>query len=261
MNLSDIVKKYARSEEERLLLRRILDKLEAAERKNIPAATQFLNEHEKTLARQMLGQSFPHARYVSDGGYAGAERELIVFLPDWMEEAEEGQVCAVRAAFSESEDLNHRDFLGALMGLGIKRETVGDILISPASADIILLPEILPYVLQNLTSAGRAKLSLREIGLSELSVPEPEVELRRDTVASPRLDSLVAAGFNLSRDKAAALVRSGRVNLGFMPCEKPDREVEAGEVISVRGMGRIQIESFGGTTKKGRLSVLIKKFV
>lgn len=262
MDWAEIAKKYARDEEERLLLRRVLDKLEACQRKCIPINSGFLNGHEQALCRQMLDGAFPGLAYVFDGGYPGAERQVLSFLADWQTpETMERPLCALRASFSKTESLTHRDFLGALMGAGIKRETVGDILVSPGSCDLLLLPEMQSYVQQNLESAGRVKLRLEVLPLEEICVPQQAVKLLRDTVASPRLDSLVAAGFSLSREKAAALVRSGKVSVNFLPCEKGDRELGQGDRISVRGLGRVEVAELGGLTRKGRTSVLLRRFL
>ena len=116
-----------------------------------------------------------HPSHRFEGGYPEAERQVCVFLPDWLEPEDELPepygLAALRAVWYEGDTLGHRDILGALMGLGIRRETVGDLLVSEHSCDILLLPEILPYLRENFTQAGRVKLKLSEISLSELSVP------------------------------------------------------------------------------------------
>ena len=112
-----------------------------------------------------------------------------------------------------------------------------------------------------MTSAGRARLTLRELALSELEIPAAQVKTVRDTVSSLRLDSVVSAGFGLSRGKAAVYIESGKTELGHLPCTKTDKPVAEGDVISVRGLGKIRLEEISGTTKKGRTGIVISRFV
>lgn len=146
------------------------------------------------------------------------------------------------------------------MGLGIQRDTVGDILPGANSCDLIVLKEISPFILANLSSAGKVKLKLTSIGHSQLQIPEPEFKLVRDTVASLRLDNIVSAGFSISREKASAAIRAGKVTLNHLECAKPDKTVGRGDRISLRGMGKIEFCEVGNLTKKGRISITIKKY-
>ena len=115
--------------------------------------------------------------------------------------------------------------------------------------------------LQNFTSAGRAKVSLNRIPLSEVSVPEPEVKEIKDTLASLRLDSVVSSGFRIGRSLAAQYISAGKAAINGLPCEKPDKAVAEGDKISLRGMGKIKLKTVGGQTKKGRISVVIDRYV
>lgn len=261
MEKREKIEKLAQDKDEAMLLARVYDRITAAEQRNIPAATAFLSPREQVLTEQLLRGMKLHFF----GGCEQAERKLCCWLPDYLEEdwlwSEDGPCAAVRAEFYAQDKLSHRDFLGALMGAGIKRETVGDIFVSEGQCDFLVTREILPYVLQNLISAGRAKLTLRELPLAELSVPQAQVKTIRDTVASLRLDSIVSSGFGLSRGKAALYIESGKTELGHLPCMKADKPVAEGDVISVRGLGKIRLEEISGTTKKGRTGVVISRFV
>lgn len=261
MEKREKIEKLTQDKDEIMLLARVYDRVTAAERRNVPTATAFLSAREQALTQQLLRGTELHFF----GGTDGAERKMCCWLPDYLDEAwllsEEGPCAAVRAEFFARDSLTHRDFLGALMGAGIKRETVGDIFVSEGQCDFLVTREILPYVLQNLTSAGRAKLTLRQLALSELRVPEEKVRTVRDTVASLRLDSIVSAGFSISRAKAALYIESGKTELAHLPCVKTDRAVAEGDVISVRGLGKIRLEEITGTTRKGRTGVKISRFV
>lgn len=251
----------AQDKDEAMLLTRVCDRIFAAIGRDIPATTCFLSPREQALAQQLLrGQPI-----IFFGGTAQSERKLCCFLPDYLDESwllsGDGPICAVRATFYASEHPSHRDFLGALMGCGIKRETVGDIYVSDGSCDFLLTREILPFLLQNLTSAGRAHLHTEEIALHDVHVPEAKTKTLRETVSSLRLDSVVAAGFGLSRAKAVAAIESGKTELNHLLCLKPDRAVCEGDRISVRGLGKLRLEAVGGTTKKGRTGIEISRFV
>ena len=120
------------------------------------------------------------------------------------------------------------------MGLGLKREIIGDILVGDGYADIILLRDALPLVLRDFTKAGRAPLKCRELPLSELAPPPREVRKLRDTVASPRLDAAVGVAFSLSRGKAAEAIERGLVDVGSRLCEKPGATVSEGDRLPLR---------------------------
>ena len=199
------------------------------------------------------------------GGYEGAERQMLVYLPDYLEEDalydEDSPIVCLRAEFFQGDSLSHRDFLGALMGAGIGRETVGDICVGSGSCDFFVTGEIAPYILQSFTSAGRTRLRMQQIPLSEAHIPEAEVKEIRDTLASLRLDSVISAGFRIGRSLAAQHVSAGKAAIDGLPCEKPDKAVAEGMKISVRGLGKIKLANVNGQTKKGRISVIIHRYV
>jgi RNA-binding protein YlmH len=147
------------------------------------------------------------------------------------------------------------------MGAGIARETVGDICVGQTSCDFFVTEQIAPYILQNFTSAGRTKLSITAVSLNEANIPEPETKEIRDTVASVRLDSVISSGFRIGRSLACQYIAAGKVALDGLPCEKPDKTVAEGTKVSVRGLGKIRLRTVGGQTKKGRISIIIDKYV
>ena len=257
-----LAKRFAQTEEDRLMLKKVLDKRDAAEKRGIPSNTKFLSQRQAAMCDAMLKAANDPAR-IYLGGHDSAERRVLFFPPDWMDwqpEGDESPIAVVRAEFSKENSLSHRDILGAMMGLGIERETVGDILVSEGEAFIIVLREMLPFVLQNLDSAGRARLTVTEIPQSELKIPEASFTLKKDTVSSLRLDSVVSSGFSLSREKAGELIRSGRVSLNHLECTKPDKAVAQGAQISARGFGKFELFEVGGLTKKGRTAIVVKKY-
>ena len=187
-----------------------------------------------------------------------------LFLPDWMDPSDAGTyspIRCLRAAFREGESLTHRDFLGSLMGMGIVREKIGDILVGPYSADVLVLDTVAEFLAQSWESAGRVKLRVAEIDPGCVHIPEIRREERRDTVSSLRLDSVLSVGFSLSRSKAAEAVTSGKVQVNWADWQKPDRQVVQGDVLTLRGLGKCVLEEVGNQTKKGRLYVAVERFV
>ena len=261
MNRNNI-DKIAQTPEDRFLLARLWDKIYGSMHKNIPANTAFLSPRELTMAKYLFGET---EGLFSFGGFTDAERKMLVYLPDYLDESyfmqEDAPLVCLRATFYENDALSHRDFLGALMGVGIARETIGDICVSQGSCDFFVTAEIAPYIQQNLTEAGRTKLQIQRISLDQMHAPQPETKQIRDTVASVRLDSIIATGFRISRSQASQFIVGGKVAIDGLPCEKPDRSVAEGAKISVRGHGKILLISIGGQTKKGRISVVIDRYM
>lgn len=256
------IEKIAHDPQDRMLLAKLWDKITAGMQRSIPAHTPFLTPRELEMTRFLFGQ--PEG-LVSFGGYKDAERKMLCYLPDYLEEdflfGEDSPVVCLRASFYEGDTPTHRDFLGSLMGAGIGRETVGDICVGKGTCDFFVTEEIAPYLLQNFTSAGRTRLRLTAIPLSQAIVPEPEVKVIQDTLASLRLDSVLSSGFRIGRSLAAQAVFSGKVAINGLPCEKPDKSVVEGDKISLRGSGKIKLAQVNGQTKKGRISVEIHRYL
>ncbi len=256
------IEKIAQNPEDRLLLAKLWDKINAGIRKNIPANTCFLSVREQEMAKYLFGAE-PGLYFF--GGYGEAERKMLIFLPDYLDESclmdEDSPVVCLHAEFFQGDSLSHRDFLGALMGAGIGRETVGDICVGKGFCDFFVTEEIAPYILQSFLGAGRTRVHMSRIPLSAASIPEPEVKELRDTLASLRLDSVISAGFRIGRSLAGQYVTSGKASIDGLPCEKPDKTVGEGAKISVRGLGKIRLTAVNGRTKKDRISVVIHRYV
>ena len=246
MNKTELLNKCARSGEERVLLARALDKLELAQNRSVPACTPFLSPGEQASVTDLLN-AWGRPRHLFFGGYEGAERAVCAFLPDWQEESDfladpEGPVAALEAAFPADAELSHRDILGALMGLGITREKLGDILLDHGRCQVLVLRDALPILLSQWESAGRWKMKLREIPLEQL-------------------DAVLAAGFSTSRSKAADLVSAGRVSVNHRECAKADRTVGEGDVLSCRGLGKCVVKEVLGQSKKGRFMLVLERYI
>lgn len=245
-----------------MLLAKVWDKINAGVRKNIMANSCFLSPRELEMTRYLFGDLDGLHAF---GGYEGAERQMLIYLPEYLEEdslyEEDSPMVCLRAEFFHGDSPSHRDFLGALMGAGIGRETVGDICVGKESCDFFVTAEIAPYILQSFTSAGRTHLRISQIPLADARIPEPEVKEIKDTLASLRLDSVISSGFRIGRILASQYVSAGKAAINGLPCEKPDKAIDEGAKISVRGLGKIKLVSINGRTKKDRISVTIHRYV
>lgn len=256
------IEKIAQTQDDRMLLAKIWDKINSGFRKNIVSNTAFLSPRELEMAKYLFGDVDGLEAF---GGYDDAERKMLVYLPEYLDKqylyGEDSPMVCLRATFFEGDTPTHRDFLGALMGSGISRESIGDILVGKGCCDFFVTGEIAPYILQNFTGAGRTKMHLSAIAIADVAVPQPEIKEIRDTVASVRLDSIISSGFRIGRSLASQYIAAGKAAIDGLPCEKPDKAVTEGAKISVRGLGKIKVAAINGQTKKGRISVVIHRYV
>ena len=145
----------------------------------------------------------------------------------------------------------HRDYLGAILGLGVRREWVGDILVQDHGAYVFCLPSVAPALLE-LEQVGRTGVKAAAVELAAVPVPERKVRPVTFTVQSARLDAVVSVMFRLSRTSAAAQIRAGAVHLNYAECLRPDAPVAPGDVLSLRGAGKGSVTEVGGMSRKGR---------
>ena len=263
MNKTELLNKFSKDPEERVTLARVLDQMERTQNRSIPCATQFLSPAQRAAAEPLLA-ACGHPKHLFHGGYEGAERTVCIFLPDWQEaedwDASE-ELSAIEAAFPPNAELTHRDLLGGLMGIGLTREKVGDIIVLEGRAQIVALKEAAPIILSQFDQAGRYRLKLREISLADLSPAPVQVKLVKDTVATLRLDAVLSSGFSIARGKAADLIAGGKVSVNHRECLKSDKTVAEGDILTCRGLGKCILKSVGGQSRKGRIMIEMERYV
>ena len=248
-----------------LITARIEDKISQCRDGSYVTSTGFLDTHEQALAitasRHAAG-----VRTFMYGGYDEAERRMLVCVPRDLpindEEAEEGLLRVLRVKLPAiSRELSHRDYLGSLLGLGIERKLTGDILVRPDGADIFIVPGIEEFLLKELHRIGSVEVKTEAVTAGELIIPEARVEFIKDSVSSIRLDSIVSSAFRISRGKAAEAIRKGLVSVDHAECVKPDAAVREGSSIVLKGKGKAVLEEAGGESRKGRIRILIKRYI
>lgn len=251
------------------LIARLDDLKRCATRGNL-GVSAFFSPRELRVAEEYLRRG--GASFFFDGGYSEAERKRVYLLPDYAEDCESADALCEYGYSSETEALlisgsgferiSHRDVLGSLLALGVERDVLGDIIvIDEKSAVVICDSKMVAFFEGGLSRVGRDKVTLKQISLDTLTLPERKVAPISDTVASPRLDCVVAALCSLSRERAKEIILSSTVELNYSVEERPDREIEAPAALSVRGVGKFKILSVCERTKKGRLRLIAEKYI
>ena len=230
--------------------------------KNIITNTFFLTPREQMEARDFCRRELGTDPFFF-GGYPEAERRMAFFLPDWadpdtFDPSPYLKAIEARTPFAAP---SHRDFLGSLMGMGIERECVGDILVRGEQAWFFLTPAIAPHVLDSMVHVGRDGVSLSEIDFEALPHFEAELKEVTFTVQSLRIDAVVSGIWKTSRSSVQDLVLRGDVTLNYFPCLDKDAAVQTGDMISLRHHGKAKILSADGKSKKGRTFVTAGVFI
>ena len=251
------------TKEDKMLLAGAEDKFEQCLNQYRITHTTFLDLRQRSLVAKLCRQLAKgcDVKCIFYGGYQDAERTIAAFLPDYGD-VSQLPLSVIRAeAPASGRKLTHRDYLGSLTGLGLKREMIGDILVRDDGADIIIMDDIEDFLLLNYQKAGRTTLKLSSHHLSDLRIPEIRTAVLSDTVASLRLDHLVSSGCKMSRSKAAEAIRTGLVFVNSSQAEKPDMKVEEGDKLVLRGKGKAYLREVGGQTRKDRTYIVAERYL
>lgn len=257
----DKLRDLATRPEDREILARALDLAEMVGKNHRPQATDFYDPAACAMIVRAVG-SIPDLAVLVDGGYPAAERSRVLIFPDYMSpgEVDAGLAFLYVKGNSRFHTLTHRDYLGALLGLGLRREKLGDILVHEDGAQLIVAAEVAGVIKVGLTGVGRVGVNVSEINRDGLSPPVRDYREIKVTVQSLRLDAVAAHGFGLSRTKMAREIVAGKIYLNWRPCLDPATPVHPGDMISARGRGRVAVEQAGGQTKKGRINLLLHRY-
>jgi RNA-binding protein YlmH len=250
--------------DEKTLIARAEDTAQLCEKQYSPKAFGFLTPAECA----MIKRNFSTKGFGADicfkffGGYQEAERCLFLAFPDYAEETVDDEfISLIEIRGRDIGALNHRDFLGSILGLGIKREKIGDILCLEDRCCVFALSDIADYIVTNLDKVARCGVSAQIKSLRNVELPKRRVEEINATVAALRLDCVLAAALKTSRTTAAEVIRSKRVSVNWQEVCETSQKVAPGDVFSVRGEGRFRLAEDMRETRKGRISVCIEKFI
>ena len=258
------------NEDDRFLVSKLFDKIDFVLKRNSIQYTDFLDMRQRQLIEKVLHDT-KTTNYVAFGGFLNSERTIIVLYPEKLEELFNNKQFSFDSVMSvirislpnELKGIySHRDYLGAIIKIGMKREKVGDIIVSKNGAYIIVLKEAEEYILSGLQELTRFKKAQFELlKLENLNVEEPKTEKISIIIPSMRIDSIVSDVIKTSRAKALELIKEERVFVNHQLIEKGAKEVKQDDIITVRGKGRFKVGSVLSSTKKGNLVVEIEKYI
>jgi RNA-binding protein YlmH len=247
---------HLHSEEDRLLGSHILDKCEQVSKYHKAQATDFLNPYQRDIAKNIVEQ-LADLNYKLEGGYQGAERKRIVVFPEYLfPDLVDSTIVRYQINGNFSfQNLSHRDFLGALMGLGLQRKLIGDIIVHNKFAQLIAAEEIKDIIELKLEKVHEVPVEVEEISEDEIVKAIRHEKEILTTVASMRLDAVASSGFGDSRSKMSRMIKNDQVKLNWKVNSDPAADVEIGDLISVRGRGRVKVEEDRGVSNKGRIKL------
>lgn len=244
-------------QEDTLFVKHILDLYELSEKRSMPVFSTFMDMGKRAVCEDIMSAMKLNGCFY--GGFKDAERTVLGFYPDFLEpEFSDFPIKCVRFSFRKADKLSHRDILGSLMGMQIKREMVGDITISEGCAEAMVYDTIAREA-EGICKIGRVGVAASLIDAPSL-IPEKKFRIISGTVPSMRIDCISALAMNVSREKASAALRSEKIMLNYRTVSDNDKTVSEGDVLSVRGYGKFRIGNIGGETKKGRIHLTIEKY-
>lgn len=250
---------YPGAGEDDLLISKLRDAVRLCEIKSSPRFVGFLDTRQAAVSLAMARKE--KADFGLFGGYDDAERVVMGLFPHFYDkEIVKYPVTAITFSYRKADKLTHRDFLGSLMALGIKRECIGDILVEDSRAVIFVIDDIAQFIMSEVTKVGKTGVRC-ELGLIGELPAGGGFEDINDTVASARLDNIVSALLSVSRGKAEEKILLGLVSIDGLPCEKSSRTVSEGSVIRIRGAGKFIVDSLSGRSKKGRVLLRARKYI
>lgn len=241
-----------------ILRARIEDTIRLCQKRGVSCFLGFLDLREQAETRRILS-GMTAVSWRLYGGYDEAERRLLAIVPDYLEEQfVDYPIRTVAFRYRKERSLSHRDFLGTLLSLGIRRDKIGDILCGNGLSVVFLRDEIAPFVCEQTDRIGGEGVTILSDYQGELPISQ-EYEWIHETIASPRLDVIVKTLTRTSRDRAAEMIRVGAVSVDHRPAESVSAMLSSPCTVSVRGFGRYLVDQIGPETKKGRLNLIVRK--
>lgn len=258
MNFQNITQHFRSNEQ--LLLQRYESILEQVENRYAPYLTSFLDPRECYILTTLVNRTNLKVKF--EGGFPFSERKRALIYPDYFEpKNSDYEIKAYEIKYSyKFNKLKHQNILGTLLGAGIKREQLGDIVNDDVTWQFVCTAQIGKYLEQETKKIGNVPVLFEEIKMNKLLAVKPNVERKRLTITSLRLDNIIANVYNISRQTTKQLIKNERCKVNFAVINDPDYKVDRSDMISVRGFGRFQIQELDGMTKKGRNIIQIIKF-
>lgn len=241
----------------RIFIEHIKDLFEIADKTGQRQSTGFLTLHQQSAIQDAF--KYSHIQYEFVGGYKLSERQCLIIKADDDSKVDHKDIMSTIkiVSYDKQAKLGHRDYLGALMNLGIDRSMIGDILIMDQLAYVFVLNHMKDYICEQLFQIGKYKVDASLESDIDFGTYQPSYKEVNITVASIRLDNIIKAAFNLSRTSAHEYIKKGLVFVNHISANKPTKSVEPWDIISARGLGKCRLTSIGHKTKKQRYHVII----
>lgn len=249
-------------EKNEFFLKRVRELANLSYQRDIVTFSDFLNLNEQNMVSS-LKQQFPQVVMETFGGYDNAERQMVAFHPDALAFTWEYPIDCLKIepkAIKFSENLSHRDYMGALLNLGVDRSVIGDIIVQEKAAWFFCQSKMTEFFLENLCRVRHTNILITKVNDPE-EFPHPNLESINGTCASVRLDSLIALAFKASRSSMVSYIESGQVFVNGKLITSNGYEPKEGDIVSVRGKGRFIFDGVSHQTKKGRYGVRILLYV
>ncbi|HET7628773.1 MAG TPA: RNA-binding protein [Bacillales bacterium] len=244
--------------EEKPFIDEVTDWKAAVKETFVPKRTDFLNPREQRIVQSLIG-SDDDLELDWNGGVPNSERKRLLVLPPYHppQERDHGLVLFSVEYPRKFASVKHRDLLGALMSLGLKRSKFGDLLFKDGDVQFVAAEEVAAYIRMNLSEVGRFPVELKEQSFEQGLRVEKRWKKKTGTVSSLRLDTVLAEIYRLPRSKVAPLIEKGRVKVNWKVTEQASFLLEEGDELSVRGRGRSKLFEIEGRTKKGKWKVVV----
>jgi RNA-binding protein YlmH len=254
----DIYQHYRK--EEHAFIDKVLEWKESVEFQYSPKLTDFLDPREQDIIKLVIGDH-SDVSVKAYGGSSTSERKRVLIYPSYFSPTEEDfQLSLYQVDYpSKFVKIEHRQVLGSLMSIGLKRSKYGDILLDDDLVQIVVSKEVDGFIELNLKSIGKASITLRKRNLSEIMTQKEEWTEQSVSFSSLRLDVTISSTFQLSRQKAQAIIQNGQVKVNWKIVENASFECKEGDVISVRGYGRMKLLSNEGKSKKDKWRFTVGK--
>lgn len=249
--------RFILSDEDKLLVARLSDFAYIAENKYTPKFTPFLDERQQMIAEKTL-KSMGFYNFLSFGGCDFCKRKITGLFPSDISE-DDFPITAIEFSYPKAYSLSHRDFLGAVMSLGIKREMIGDIFVSEGKTILFSYDTVSENIISQISKVGSVgvKVSVCEEISVEVNETFKEIE---GVVASLRADSIVALATGMSRAKSSDYIKSNGIDVNYMKIFSPSHSFSEGDIFSVKGFGKFIFSEQGGVTRKEKLHIKLKKY-
>lgn len=262
INKENIVKGFNLDNDTKIIVFNLLDKVEQVIKNHEICFSSFISSEIEHIMDKILPSFNLDLAYVFFGGYENSDYKVVALYPEYLcEDDIEFPISLLHIkSTNKNYEPSHRDVLGSVMALGIKRDIIGDIVIVENLIQMFVLSSMESYISANLEKISRNNCNVSKVFLDSFIHIEESYSIMNETVKSLRLDSIIASGFNLSRSDALKMIKSSKVKINHALTESASKNLEAGDLISCRGKGRIVLSEIGSLTKKDRIKIIIHKY-